>query len=54
MINKRLSINIERKNLIIGSILILLGISAPIFINVYNFKVYDFYMKAWKRIIKDY
>ena len=49
MINKRLSINIERKNLIIGSILILLGISAPIFINVYNFKVYDFLYESLEK-----
>ena len=49
MINKRLSINIERKNLIIGSILILLGISAPIFINVYNFKFYDFLYESLEK-----
>ncbi len=42
MTKKRISINIDRKSLIMGGILILLGISAPIFINVKNFKIYDF------------
>lgn len=42
MINKKYSINIDKRSLIIGSFLILIGISAPIFINVYNFKIYDF------------
>lgn len=40
MINRRLSINTNKRNLIIGFALIVLGISAPIFINVHNLKIY--------------
>lgn len=42
MIGKEISINIGKRDLLIGSILILLGISAPLFINVSNFRIYDF------------
>lgn len=41
MIKKRLSINTNKRELIIGFVLIVLGISAPVFINVNNLKIYQ-------------
>ena len=49
MINKKYSINIGKKNLIIGGFLIFLGISAPVFINVDNFKIYDLLFKSLEK-----
>lgn len=34
-------LNIDRKNLLIGSLLVLLGVSAPLIANVDNFKIYN-------------
>lgn len=49
MIEKRFSIDIEKKSLLIGIVLIILGISAPIFVNVNNFKVYDFLYESLEK-----
>lgn len=42
MIDKKIKININKKSLFLGSLLILLGICAPLIINVQNFKIYDY------------
>lgn len=46
MQEKYIFINIERRKLIVAIILIIIGISAPIFVNVDNFKIYDLLYKS--------
>lgn len=41
MANKRIQIQIKYKEAILGLILVIIGIWAPDFINIENFKIYD-------------
>lgn len=43
---KNLTIEFNKKNIVIGILLIIMGIAAPIFINVKNFNVYEFLINS--------
>jgi len=46
MTDKKITVHVDKKNLLIGVLLILLGVSAPVLINVYNFNIYNFLYKS--------
>lgn len=46
MTNKKIVVHLDKKKLLIGILHILLGVSAPMLINVHNFKIYDFLYKS--------